>query len=332
MARLVLAELRRLLHRQVTILCLVGVLLALGVTGWAVGEGTRPPTEQQKQEAIASYRQAQADWDRNGAQQIKDCQASNEEMLRSDPQMDRSYLMDCTAEAMAPRAQWYAMTPARMSDAVIPLPYLAGLLSLAAGMLAAGNFVGAEFTTGNIGSWLLVEPRRSRVVASKLAVVGLFTAVLTTVVSCLMVVGLWVIGQMSDFQQDLTGQAQASLLAGLGRGLVLAVAGTLAAAGLAFLFRHTVAVVSAVAVYSLFSVSYGNGDSWLQRFGLLQNLEAWFEGRMTYTVNVLKPGTTDAYFAVQHVLTRADAGLWLGGLALASIVLGWLFFTRRDVA
>lgn len=332
MARLVLAELRRLLHRRVTILCLVGVALALGFTAWGAVEGTRPPTQEQKQQSAASYRQAQADWEKYGAQQIKDCKADNERTLRDNPQMTSADLMECTAEAMAPRAEWYTMAPARMSDTVRPLPYLAGLLSLAAGMLASGSFVGAEFTTGNIGSWLLVEPRRRRVVAAKLASAGIFTAVLGTVVSCLTVVGLWGVGQINDFQQDLTGQAQASLLAGLGRGLVLAVAGALAAAGLAFLFRHTVAVVAAVAAYSLFSSSYGNNGSSLQRFGLMQNLEAWFEGRMTYTVDMLKPGTTDAYVQVTKVLTRADASLWLGGLALASIVLGWVVFTRRDVA
>lgn len=332
MARLVLAELRRLLHRRVTILCLVGVLLTLGAAGWAAWEGSKPPTQEQVQEAAASYRQAQADWEKYGAQQIKDCKADNERTLRDNPQMTSADLMECTAEAMAPRAEWYTLAPARMSDTVVAVPYAASLLSLAAGMLAAGSFVGAEFTTGNIGSWLLVEPRRHRVFAAKLAAAAISTAVLTTVVSCLLVVGLWVIGQANDFQQDLTGQAQASLLAGLGRGLVLAVAGALAAAGLAFLFRHTVAVVAAVAAYSLFSISYGNSGSSLQRFGLMENLQAWFEGRMTYRVDVLKPGTTDAYVQVERVLTRADAGLWLGGLALASIVLGWVVFTRRDVA
>ncbi|MGO4956015.1 hypothetical protein ACTQ49_01860 [Luteococcus sp. Sow4_B9] len=325
MTRLVAVELRRLWHRRLTRVTLALLLLGHLVVGLALYQDSKPPTEQQRQDMAQAYQRAVEQWKVDGPGIIEQCERENEVLG-----MQGSEPMRCTD--LGPQQQSYRFAPRTVSGPVLGMHYFTTITLLAASMLVAASFVAAEFTTRAMGTWLVVEPRRTSVVASKLLAVGLGALLVSLVFCALDLAGFGLVARLARMTNDLTGAQEAHLAAQMLRVLAIVPLAAMAAAGLAFLTRHTVAVVATIAGYALVSTFYLTNGSFagLHRIGLVQHLSAWFDGTHTYwlmdcTVN------RDSCRQIAYTLTRSDSILWLGGLSVVTMVLGWLAFRRRDV-
>ncbi|MEL4358683.1 MULTISPECIES: hypothetical protein [unclassified Luteococcus] len=326
MLRLVIAELHRLVRRRLTLLTLLLVLLGLGLLGWAAWESTKMPSQAQQEAYLQSWQAAKADWDKNKAQIIKQCEADN-----ALARQNGTPTWPCTEANIGPGLPPTAMEPQGVTSLVVGLDMALAVGLSSACLLIGASFVGAEFGTGNIGSWLVFEPRRSRVFWAKLLALALGCVALCLTASLVYLAGVWLVAQLNHLKPDLTPRNQLSVLFGLGRVTILATAAGLAAAGLAFLTRHTAAVVALCGVWLGFTVVVDGGSgSRLQRWGLLSNFEAWMTGKAEYTVEVCDLGRINCTWPA-HTLDRMDGAAVLFGVALLAVALGWAVFHHRDV-
>lgn len=209
--------------------------------------------------------------------------------------------------------------------------YLMTFMVTGAGLLLGASAIGAEFGTRTMASWLALEPRRTRVFVTKLVAIALVTAALSVLGWLLVWAGLWMIGSRHHLVNDLGSE----VFADMGRGVLLAVMASVAAAGLAFLTRHTAAVLGLVMGYLVASVLMLGGLLPGARYSLMLNLQAWISGQSSEWMTVCEPeagyGGSTACTQVQLLIERGDAALLLGGLTVASVLIGWLGFLRRDV-
>lgn len=327
MLRLVRAELRRLAHRRTTIWTLAALLLALSALGYGAWKSSAPPTPAQQAAARQGWEEARKDWELNKHIQIQECERSNAE-LRS---QGVDSLMECTEENLAPKAHYYGVQAGPVSQLTTGLHFAAALGLTAVCVVIGASFIGAEFSTGNMAGWLLQEPRRSRVFWAKLLTLAAASVGLCVVTCAISLAGIGAIGQVNGLAWDLTSTDQVRLIGRLALASLMAIAAGLAAAGLAFLTRHTAAVLGVMAALGVGSAILTGSQSRLQRFSLVNNVEAWVDGPKSYLVAICRRDGTDCEYP-QRVLERGDAGLFLFGLAALAVALGWWSFRRRDVA
>src|SRR5829696_1402403 len=243
-AGLVGVELRRLWWRRLTRMAVVALVLFTGATVYNAYNQTAP-------ERIAQQLHDYTIMQREAPRMAEECR--KQQAIERDRSGDQSIDMGCDQQAptlddmgvVLPLADTITLTIAKVS----------ALLLAFVGLLLGAGFVGAEFSTGSMGTWLTFVPGRGRVAASKLVAAGLGAAATAVLALVLANLGARMIAVVNRPGDDLTLPAAPALdepLAILGlRVVALAVGAALVGAALGLLLRHTAAIIGVVLGYAV---------------------------------------------------------------------------------
>lgn len=362
MSRLLRVELRRLWARQVTRWACVGLLALVALSGAATYLSAPPPSDQEVTDAQEMFASDQEEWEKDGAQQVADCEAEAEEQGMT--------ASEWGCDQLAPRLDWYlpptqtfvpdadqreamfggedpatddAATAAAVAEiqasvwngwsGLASLDDLAILLLLVV-LVVGVSFVTAEINSGSLGMWLTFEPRRQRVYWSKATAVALGTIPLVLVGFALLVGASYAVYASYGTLGDLTGAVWLEVAAFTGRlvaaGAVLAVLGV----ALGTLLKHAAAAVVLVGVVAWGCLAFGFALGDAQRWLPTTALSAWLQGGYAYTTERCTPDADGVFSCVpvDHVVTTAQGGLTVAALAVVVTLLAVLVFRRRDVS
>jgi ABC-2 type transport system permease protein len=318
--RLLWAEVTRLLSRRLTGIALVVLLLGLGGYQLVVKDSLSPPTSEQLAAAERAYQESHQDWVENHEAYEQDCRDSGgtaEECAIPEPTLD-----GFSVEPMP--FQEAAGTALRLSTV---------LVSLVAFMIAA-SFIGAEYGSGSISSWLTFVPRRGSVFWSKLLAVMGFAALLGAAAAALVLAAVFVLAQLHGSAiaslGDLAEMAARSMLPVIG----LAVLGFC----LGLVTRHTAAamgILLALVVVSFVRVGPLGSLAWAQRITPWSpegNMAAILERGYKYYIPVEKvtPDGVSIDF-IEHNLSLIHGSTYWAILLIVLVAGSLLIFRRRDV-
>lgn len=344
---LVRAELRRLFKRRVTFWMLLAVLGITGLTVAGVGIGSEKIGPEQlaeaERQAEAEYQEALRYHNETIDDQVADCEREQANADAGDQFANYPPGFDCEEiRQWAPQRenfdpQWY-LPPSFHFRAQFGelITGWAALLALF-GFLVGASFVGAEWRTGGMMNLLLWQPRRVRVLATKLgALLGALTGI-AVVTGALWTGSFWLVAHFGGITETMTSGAWQSFgLSGL-RGLVLALAATAAGFALASLGRHAAmalgAAVAAVVVglLGVLIVMSTLGVRWLEAWLWVTYIQAWMEGSVVlydyqscdFAFGACEPATME--------ITWQVAGLGLGAATIALIGAAMWQIRLRDV-
>ncbi len=321
--RLLRVELARLRSRRViAALVLAAALFAAVVAGVTAFE-TRPLTDKDRSEAAA---QADLESERPALRaEVRACESDPKSYLG--PTADAA---DC-GELLVPGAvSYYPRTPldlgSTLSDRGLPLALVvAGLM-----VIVGGTFAGGDWSSGSLGTQLLFEPRRTRVWLAKAGAVTLSSAVVATVVLGGFWLSLYLLAGARDIAIPSSDLDHA--LWHVVRAVALAVGAALGAFALTMVFRHTVATLALLFVYSVggeIAVNLlplqGAG-----RWSVGNNAYGWLATRHRYFDSTIDCAPGDRCDPMQ-LMTHLQAGLFLGALLILAVLVSVLWFRRSDV-
>ena len=327
-------ELRRLFKRRLTRITLVLVTLLLAVMAAFTAATSQAPTAAGRAAAEAEARPMYEQALRDHERMVAECEAAQ----AAGENTDEMYPPDCGRE-YTPELAWYINEPYSFdfySEGPARLMML-GLLLMLSMVLIGASFVGAEWTSGGMMNLLLWQPRRRKVLLTKLAALLAGTLGVTVVLGALSTLAYWLVAEYRGELGPMTAGAWTSYgLSGLRTvGLVLAVAA--AAFGLASLGRHTamaLGVLAGVFVLSeavLQPLLFAIDATFPERFSLAAHLNAWFSREVTL-YDFPPCASSGACEPVEFLLTWQHAGLVFAvGAALALVAAFWSM-SRRDVA
>lgn len=330
MMRLLVVETRRLWLRRLTWFTLVAGVLVIGLMDVATWQQAQPVAAAEQAQSDSDYQQALKDWQANGKQMLQDCLQQQAEAQKADPKVD----LQCDQANQAPKREYFGrqpqgfldLAPRTTSDAALTFGFLIFLIGVSG--------VAAEFTTGSIGTWLTFQPRRLRVLASKLAATAVTGFIASAALVALLVGTTYAIGRYagttgavpSEGLRDLGLLALRVITAGTMAGVVGAVLGALT--------RHTGAAIAVALGYAV--AVEGFVRAWkpeLAPFLVEPNVTAWVAGHATYNVPTCgrsSEGYYDCTF-VEQTLWQGD-GARYGAVVVALLILAALWaFRRRDV-
>lgn len=205
-------------------------------------------------------------------------------------------------------------------------------LLMAAGLVVAASFVGAEWQAGTFASLLTWEPRRQRVLAAKLLTPVVAITVLAAVLILILESGAALAADVRG-TLDLTTAHLVRQVAVMGvRVLGLIALVTLIGGAIAVFTRHTVAVVGVVAGYLIGGeLVAGMASRWWHNHGLSSQLLAFIQGRFTYYVNP-PPGVDPGTWNGERFLHAGPAALIVAAITAALVAIASATLSRRDVA
>jgi len=323
--RLLAVELNRFRSRRaIALLVLAAAVLAVvlaGVTAW----NTRPLTHADRTDAAA-----QADLQGKKTeihQEVRACRAAPADFLGPDATPEQ-----CEA-AMVPGPEAYYPRDAlllrkELTTHGLGLPLAVVVVSL---MVIAGcTFVGADWASGSLTNQLMFVPRRSRVWVAKGAAVALGCGAVALVV----ISGFWlilgVVAQARDIPIPSSDVSQ--VVWHVVRATVLAMGAGLGAFALTMVFRHTVATLALLFVYSIGGEIAVNllPFEGAGRWSVGNNALGWLAPHYAYfdATIVCTPGES---CSSTQLMTHLEAGIYLGILLLVVVVVSLAWFNRRDV-
>ena len=326
-------ELRRLFKRRLTRLLLALLILGLGgiVAAFSVASHKIGPTE------IAA---AQARADANYQQVVHDQQerarACQDAKARGENITDR-YPPNCDfgqPQREDFQSTWYLPYQFEFrKEFATFLSVFAGILALFAFIVGA-SYVGAEWHTGGMMNLLLWQPRRLRVLGTKLA--ALLTGLLAVAVplGALWTLAFWLIGRYDGITGKLTsGMWQSFALTGTrGIGLVLAIA--VIGFGLASIGRHTAMALGAAVAVGVVSeiglrVALGMaGVRFSERYVLSTYAASWFTKRYVLedyrACNFVQGSCQPAQYTVTW-----QQSAWVFGLGTLVVLVTAVWMMRR---
>jgi ABC-2 type transport system permease protein len=320
MSRLVWAEVTRLLSRRFTGIALVVLLLGLGAYQLVVNDSLSPLTDEQLAAAQRSYEQSHQDWVDNHEKYEQECRKTG-----GTPK-------ECAIPE--PTLKEFSVEPAPFSQAARTALGMSTVLVSLVGFMIAASFIGAEYSSGSISTWLTFAPRRGAVFWSKLLTVIGFAALLAALTGGLVLAATLVLARLHGSQIELLRD----LAAMAARGVLVVVGLAVLGFCLSLVTRHTagaIGVLLALVVVSFVRIGPLNSLAWAQRITPWTpegNLAAIVARGYSYYVPVQKitPEGINIEFT-QHSLTLAQgAGYWailLFVLVASSLVI----FRRRDV-
>jgi ABC-2 type transport system permease protein len=204
-------------------------------------------------------------------------------------------------------------------------------LLMAVGLLLAASFIGAEWQAGTFASLLTWEPRRQRVMATKLLApviaMTLLSAVLVLLLESGAAIAADVRGTLDLTTSHLVGQV--AVMAARALGLIALV--TLIGGAIAVFTRHTVAVVGVVAGYLVGGELVGGiASKWWHNHGLASQLLAFIQGRYGYYLPAPR-GVDPNTWNGQRFLHAGPAALIVMAIAVALVAIASGTLRRRDV-
>jgi hypothetical protein len=323
--RLLAVELTRFRSRRaIALLVLAAVVLAVllaGVTAW----NTRPLTRADRTDAAA---QAELEGQRTEIQQeVRACRAAPETFLGPSATAD-----DC-ADALVPGPEaYYPRDPLSLRHALsidgLGLPLAMIVVSL---MVIAGcTFAGADWASGSLTNQLLFVPRRTRVWLAKAAAVTLGAGAVALVV----ITGFWlIIGLVAQSRGvDVPSRDVTHVVWHIVRATALAMGAALGGFALTMIFRHTVATLALLFVYSIGGeivvnlLPFDGSGRWSlgnNALGWLATHHAYFDASIECT-----PGER---CSSTQMMTHLESGTFLGVLLAIAVAVSLVWFNRRDV-
>ena len=323
MTRLLAVELSRFRSRRaIALLGLTAVLAAVvlvGATAW----DTRPLTRADRTDAAA---QAELEGERPELQQeVRACRADPTGYLGPDATAG-----DC-AEALVPSAESYH--PRKPLDLSNVLKDLGVGLALVLGclMVIAGcTFAGADWSSGALTNQLIFEPRRTRLWLAKAIAVMLGSGLVALVVLSGFWLALGVVAQARDLSVPSSDVAEVAWH--VARAVALSVGAGLGGFALTMIFRHTVATLALLFVYSVggeIAVNLLPFDG-AGRWSVGNNALGWLATSHRYFDSTISCTPGERCTSTQ-VLTHLEAGAFLGVLLVVAVAVSLMWFNRRDI-
>ncbi len=322
-------ELNRLVHRKSTWWVTAALVLVIGLLSFAWLSTTAPPSAEDRAVMAQSYQEALKDWQANSATYISDCQAAN--------QQDPAYPQDCTPDGLMPHERDYTWTPPTVEDLWSDaLSSYAPLLACLLALILATTFIAAEFTSGNIATWLTFEPRRTVVYWSKLVACGVAGAVLSLLASAVTLAGAALVVGHNQGTVALSPDFWLNTgLPHIGFAVALVTAASMASGALTFIIRRSLGVIGlAIGYLIVVEQILANLIGQLQRFLLSLSMQAFINDGWGYTYMACGPNDVTGAYDCQVItdqVTRGQAAGLLGVLFVVCVGAGWLVFRRRDV-
>lgn len=322
MIRLVGAELTRLRSRRVSVVAVIVVLAAVALFQIAIHSEVAPSAAAQAN-ARRAYEAAQQSWQAAHGQNLAECLQAGGDTPE-----------DCESYDPAPTPEGYSVVPPSFEDVGQSGMTTAAYLAMFASFLVGASFIGAEYSTGSLASWLTFVPQRLKVFASKGVAVVLGSTALGAV-------AVFATFGLTAFQVAHHGEPlvrAGHVAAASGRSVVLVALAGLAGYVLALVTRHTVAAIAVPLGYSILrSVLFAftsNADgalAWLPPYLPETNLQAFLEHGTTYPQyrSLLADGSD--YTEIEKHVSLAHSGVYWLVLAVVAVVVGATVFRRRDV-
>ena len=327
---LLTAELLRFRSRR-----FIQVLLALGVVGFLVAVGIAATQfAQPSAEGLAAAEQRRAEvlaeQERFRGQCLSDPN-------RPSDQPPESFCGEPFSAEDLPLDQFIDPQPFVLAD-VLPDAALgvAGLAAVLAFVLGA-TYVGAEWSSRSMVALLFWEPRRGRVMATKLGVLTAAAALLGVVAQAAWTLAAVVLARTRGTSDGLPRDFWSDLLGQQARSVLLAVIAGLIGFALANLVRNTGAALGVGFVYfAIVENVLRNTVPRTQRFLLTDNVAALLidGGHRIYIYGeaFVDPSTGSVSFDGREILLSNVHGAVVLGLVTALLVsAGVLLFARRDL-
>jgi hypothetical protein len=323
--RLLAVELNRFRSRRaIALLVLAAALLAVvlaGVTAW----NTRPLSQEDRTDAQA---QAALEGEKPELlQEVLACKAAPRDFLGPTATADQCQ------DALVPGPEAYYPRDTlslrqALSTSGLGLSLAVVVISL---MVIAGcTFVGADWTSGSLTNQLLFVPRRTRVWLAKAGAVTLSSGVvaLVTISAFWLILGLVAQARgISVPSSDATHVVWHVL-----RATALAMGAALGGFALTMIFRHTVATLALLFVYSIGGEIIVNllPFDGAGRWSVGNNALGWLAPRYHYfdASIVCTPGKR---CSSTQMMTHLESGTFLGILLVVAVAVSLLWFNRRDV-
>jgi ABC-2 type transport system permease protein len=318
--RLVWAEVTRLLSRKFTGIALIVLLLGLGGFQLVVNDALSPLTDTQLAAAQRAYEQSHKDWVDNHEKYEQECRDTG-----GTPE-------ECTFPE--PKPGEFSVQPTPFKEAAQTALELSTALVAVVVFMIAASFIGAEYSSGSIASWLTFIPRRGHVFWSKLLTVGGFAALLGAFSATLAFGAVLTLAHLHGSRLESLRE-----LAGIGARSILPVV-VLAVVGfcLGLLTRHTAAAIGVLLAFVLvWFVRVGplSSFTWAQRITPWTpegNIAAIVDRGYTYSVPVQRVSSdgVDIDF-VQHTVSLTHGAVYWSILLTLVVLSSLLIFRRRDV-
>jgi ABC-2 type transport system permease protein len=323
--RLLAVELNRFRSRRaIALLVLAAAVLAVvlaGMTAW----NTRPLSHADRTDAAA---QADLQGEKPEIQQeVRACRAAPQDFLG--PSATAAQCEDALVpgpQAYYPRHELSFSTALSTSGLGLPLAVVVVSLMVIAGC----TFVGADWASGSLTNQLLFVPRRTRVWLAKAGAVTLSAGAVALVVISAFWLILALVAQargVSVPSRDVTHVVWHVL-----RATVLAMGAALGGFALTVIFRHTVAALALLFVYSIGGEIVVNVLPFegAARYSVGNNALGWLSPHYRYfdASIVCSPGGRCSSI---QVMTHLESGTFLGILLVIAVVVSLVWFNRRDV-
>jgi hypothetical protein len=321
--RLLAVELNRFRSRRaIGFLVLAAVLVAVvlvGATAW----NSRPLTEADRTDAAA---QADLEGQRSELQaEVQACRADPEGYLGPDATAD-----DCPSALIPSASSYYPRHALDLGSSLKNEGIGLALIVVGLIVIAASTFAGADWSSGSMTNQLVFEPRRTRVWLAKAAAVTIGSGLVAVVVLS----GFWLaLGAFAEARGISVSSSDVSeVVWHIARAVALSMGAALGAFALTMLFRHTVATLALLFVYSVGGeiavnvLPFEGAGRWSvgnNAFGWLAAHHRYFDATIICT-----PGER---CSSMQVMTHLEAGVFLGILVLISVVASIVWSQRRDV-
>ncbi len=321
--RLLGVELSRFRSRRAIALLGVAAFLAAVVLVGATAWDTRPLTRADRADAAA---QAELEGQRPELQQeVRACRADPTGYLGPSAAAG-----DCQG-ALVPSAKSYY--PRKSLDLGNVMNNRgAGLALVVVGLIviAGCTFAGADWSSGALTNQLIFEPRRTRIWLAKAAAVMLGSGLVALVVLSGFWVAMGVIAQSRDLSVSSADVAEVAWH--VTRGVALSMGAGLGGFALTMIFRHTVATLALLFVYSVGGEIAVNllPFEGAGRWSVGNNALGWLATHHRYFDSTISCTPGERCSSMQ-VMTHLEAGTFLGILLVVAVAVSVVWFNRRDI-
>jgi len=321
--RLLVVELSRFRSRRaIVLLSLAAILVAVvlvGMTAW----DTRPLTEGDRTDAAA---QAELEGQRPELrQEVRACEQDPTGFLGPDASPD-----DCAGTMIPGPDAYYPREPLELGEVLRNQGIGLSVIVVGLIVIAGCTFAGADWSSGSLTNQLVFEPRRVRLWLAKGAAVLIGSAL----VSLVTLGGFWLaVGLLAQARDVSVPASDVTEVAWhLVRAVALGMGAGLGVFALTMIFRHTVATLALLFVYSVGGEIAVNllPFEGAGRWSVGNNVFGWLATHHRYFDSTISCVPGDRCSSMQ-TMTHLQAGTFLGILLVVAVALSLVWFQRRDV-
>ena len=341
------AEWRRLFKRRITVGTLLGVVVVLGLVagGIAISNQKIGPEALAEAEAAAQAEyEEQLRWHEETIDdQVAQCreeQAAAEAAGEPSPWgegFDCEMLREWVPVREDFQAEWYLPPTFSFRDGFESMIGVFAAILALFGFLVGASFVGAEWRSGGMMNLLLWQPRRLRVLGTKLTTLLLGVLSVGVVLGAAWTGTFWLIATFRGVTDGMTaGVWQSMALTGV-RGLMLGLVAATIGFALASIGRHTamalgaavaaviVGVAGVAIVVDLLGVRFGGAWLWPNY------ARAWLQRSLTFYDWRSCEFSFGRCEPAELVVTWQVAGAGMAALVIVALGLAMWQMRRRDV-